>query len=278
MKTEIFYFSGTGNSLYIARKIAGRFHAALTPLASFYNCKTYSTDADRIGFVFPVYYGRLPAIVRNFLQILDGLKGKYVFAAANFGGSASRSLTEFKKIVKQKGGFSFAGFAVHMPQNAFLKPWEKKEMIWAKAAQRIDFIVKNIESKKKGIFYTNLPLELCTAPLPGLIQKSLKEKFISLSHASGDLSLENLMHLSDNSYRANEKCKGCGICREVCPVGNIKLAEGRPVWLNRCETCLACYNFCPNKAIEGGVVQTGHYYRYPEIRAADMKVKEKIQM
>ena len=60
-----------------------------------------------------------------------------------------------------------------------------------------------------------------------------------------------------------------GIFRKVCPVKNIKFFKKRPQWQHKCENCLACYNFCPEKAIETGLVSKHFHYRHPEISLSE---------
>lgn len=75
----------------------------------------------------------------------------------------------------------------------------------------------------------------------------------------------------DRSFWVDEKCDGCGICKAVCPSGNIDLPGERPVWLHHCEQCLACIQWCPQEAIQFGK-KTPRYKRYhhPEVTLKDM--------
>ncbi len=92
-----------------------------------------------------------------------------------------------------------------------------------------------------------------------------KRGLAKLSNSPKTSTMEELIYKADESFSANEFCNGCGICSEVCPVNNIKIVDKKPVWLNQCENCLACYNWCPNKAIESGLVTKGYYYRNPKV-------------
>ena len=82
--------------------------------------------------------------------------------------------------------------------------------------------------------------------------------------------MDALIHLADKAFCADDSCSGCGICEQVCPVQNIKMIGGRPEWQNRCENCLACYNWCPKQSIMGKIAQQGYFYKHPEIGLKDM--------
>jgi Pyruvate/2-oxoacid:ferredoxin oxidoreductase delta subunit len=75
----------------------------------------------------------------------------------------------------------------------------------------------------------------------------------------------------DKGFWVDEKCNTCGICKTVCPCGNIDLKTGRPVWLHHCEQCLACIQWCPQEAIQFGK-KTPRYKRYhhPEVTLQEM--------
>jgi ferredoxin/flavodoxin len=265
MGTEIFYFSGTGNCLSAAKELADKMQAAIVPIASLKDRETVETDADIIGFVFPVYYGELPVIVRDFARKLTGINGKYIFAVCTYGGGASRSLEILKGILKEKGGMLSAGFGIHMPQNAFRKPWENNRKIYAACSRRLASVAGTVESGEQGMFYENRLLQALLLPMHELFKPLYKKGFLKYSNAPKDTPLDELMAMTDKSFSTSEECNGCGICARVCPVANISLENKKPVWLNHCQNCLACYNWCPNKAIKGGVTQTGYYYRNPQI-------------
>ena len=62
-----------------------------------------------------------------------------------------------------------------------------------------------------------------------------------------------------------DKCVKCGICANVCPVGDIKGGHGEyPEWLHHkdCLTCFTCYHHCPHHAIEFGhqTQKKGQYF------------------
>ncbi len=270
MKTVIYYFSGTGNSLWAAKAIAQKTGGALLPIASNPAGQPIFSDADRIGFVFPVYYEDLPAIVRNFALHLSAPGSSYIFAVCTFGGAAGRSLWRLKRIFAGNNVRLSACFGIRMPQNAFLKRGENREKILVQCSQRLDGIINGIISRKHGTFYPNPLLEAIIFPLQPLIQSLCKKQFMKLSGESAQKSAEELLHLTDISYSVNANCTICGTCAGVCPVRNIQMTEKGPVWLHRCETCLACINWCPRHAIQGGVPKKEYFYRHPEIQIKEI--------
>ena len=59
------------------------------------------------------------------------------------------------------------------------------------------------------------------------------------------------------AFRATEACIGCGKCVELCPLNNIHLESGKPVWGKDCTHCMACICYCPKEAIEYGKKSRG---------------------
>ena len=67
------------------------------------------------------------------------------------------------------------------------------------------------------------------------------------------------------TLRATDACVSCGQCAQACPMNNITLAGGRPVWGGACTHCMACISLCPKGAIEYGRGTVGRRrYRCPE--------------
>jgi len=270
MKSEIYYFSGTGNTLFTAENLANRLDAKLIPIASLVNEPGIETDDDIIGIVFPVYYGDLPVIVKRFLHLLKNIEGKYIFAVATFGGAAGASFKTIKSILEPKSAFLSASYGIHMPQNAFLKRWENNDATLNKAISKTEKIALNTKCKKTGIHYPGLLMKPVLMLLHEAFKPMYKKGMLKYSNASPETDFDTLIHLSDKSFTVSDSCNGCGICVKVCPVGNIDTGTGRPVWLNRCENCLACYNWCPKQAIQGGISQKNYHYRNNRVKIAEI--------
>jgi ferredoxin len=270
MKSDIYYFSGTGNTLFAARNLANRIGAELKPIASLVNEPGIKADSDIIGIVFPVYYGDLPVIMKRFLHLLENIEGKYIFAVATFGGAAGSSFKTMNSILKPKGASLSASYGIHMPQNAFLKSWENNDATLDKSMNKIEKIAINVKDAKTGIHYPGFFIKPILTLLHEVFKPLYKKGMLKYSNAPRETSFDTLIHLSDKSFTVSESCNGCGICVKACPVGNIDLGTGRPVWLNRCENCLSCYNWCPKSAILGGISQKNYHYRNNRVNMADI--------
>jgi len=270
---EIYYFSGTGNSLTVAKDIAQGTGANLAPITSALQQTQLAPSRDAIGIVFPVYYGRPPVIVQQFAARLENLQGKYVFAVCTFGGAAMASLRTLRNIIHSRGGRLAAEFGVHMPQNSFFKAKENQAELCSRWKSQLPQVVDLIRNRARGTFYVNRALELLFIPLQHLVIDPLcRRDFAKLAGVPGSAGLPELIHQLDRGFFTDDRCTGCGICAAVCPVGNILLTEQRPAWQHRCENCLACYNWCPQKAIRGGITK-GHFYRHPAVKLPEMLVE-----
>jgi len=263
MDDEVFYFTGTGNSLFLAKHLRNNLkNITLIPVSSVDDKEIISPKTGLLGLIFPVYYNDLPNIIKRFVSKLEGIENTYIFAICNYGGAAGASLTNLQSLLHANGGELSAGFGVHMPQNAFRKPWENYVTIYKKSKMRIDDIVHIINARKKGLFYSNKLLQGLLYPFHSNLKKATIKhlKQIVDEPVSSDYSLEELIALTDKTFVANNDCNGCGICERICPVKNIQIVDKRPVWQHRCENCIACYNWCPQQAIDVGIIKKGYHY------------------
>lgn len=263
MKTIIYYFTGTGNSLAAAGKIAAALgDCELVPIASLSD-KTGPVvpDADRVGIVCPVYDAGLPRVVAEFAGRLDLSRSGYTFAVITFGGMGVSALHQLNGILRKGQGISLDGaFAVKMPGNfpPVGRPpeGEKKVKILKKADVRLAEIAEKID---KG-----LTVPPAFSPVSNVFHWLLYSPFY------------NNVHEGDKAFTVSDACTSCGTCANVCPSGNIRMEDGRPVWLHRCELCCACLHFCPAEAIElntmRGTKGRGRY-RHPDLKIDDMKAQ-----
>lgn len=281
MGTEIYYFSGTGNSLVVARDIAEKMEGNLISIPSVIDKERITTDADIIGIIFPVYYlgtVNIPLVVQRFVMKLDEISTKYIFAVCTYGGGSGSTLTLLDEMIQASGGHLSSGFGVQMPQNAFRKPFENKTKLYNNwKEKKLDFIYEKVKAKKEGRFDNDgLFIGLVVIFIEKIMKlEFLKPVFINPMKSTAkvskdsDLTMSELIPLMDRSYYADENCTGCSTCSKICPVHNIEMVNNHPVWQHHCENCLACIKWCPQKAIHGyGELPEG--YHHPDVKISDM--------
>jgi len=260
MKTVIYYFTGTGNSLAAARKIAGALgDCEVVPIASFANTAgAVAPQIDRVGIVCPVYFAGLPAMVASFAERLDLAKANYVFSVVTHGGGGgSAALRQLDGILKEKAGRGLdAGFAVSMPGNYILMyespAGEKRDRLLAAADADLERIAGQIRQGER--------VKLPNSPVTWIVKALTYPRF--RSHVHGD----------DRKFTVSERCTSCGTCARLCPAGNIEMVDGRPVWNHRCELCCGCIHLCPTEAIQAGRGTEGRQrYRNPSVGIAELR-------
>ena len=251
MTSTIFYFSGTGNSLYVARRIADKLgDCSLHSIATFHSDEQIGGENERIGFVFPSYFGNLPRIVRKFIDGLDINPDTWVFGVITMGapwGLGNGSAVALEKALAQKGLTLRYCNGLTMPRNYVMKydplPIESGIKHNLNAEKRIKKFADEIKSGKSAIHKSFL---------------------------TADNLYENIESL-DNGFFVESHCNGCGQCEKICPVKNIELVNSRPEWQHHCEHCVACISWCPQQAIQyGDKTKTRKRYHNPQVKAADL--------
>jgi len=256
MKTDLFFTTGTGNSLWTARTVANQLgNAELIPLL-WADGNPVESHADAIGIVFPVHIWGLPPPVIAFVNSLAIDTSKYYFAIAVNAGQVAATLLQLQKLMKSRGLFLSSGFDIVMPSNYI--PWggpgpeDKRMRRISDAKEKINKTASMIAKREQR------PVE--KGPLWQNILFSWFYKFAF-----------PYIQTLDKDFGVDDKCNTCGICKKICPCGNIDLNEGKPVWLHHCEQCLACIQWCPKEAIQYGKRTSRHErYHHPEVMLEDM--------
>lgn len=261
MGKAIYYFSGTGNSYKLARDLALELSGTqLIPLARGQGYQLDASYSDVVGIVFPVYAWGPPAAVMRFLEKVRIDPSTYVFAVCTSGGSPGGTLDIVQKELRKRGVTLSSGFSVTMPSNYILwhgaQPEDRQKQIFAAASNRLSEIVSVVSEKRVA------PVEK-GSPLSRLFLNCAYR--LSVGHFAG----------ADKKFTVDGNCNGCGICEKVCPVGNVKLTDGKPVWSHNCEACLACLQWCPEQAIQyGGKTADRARYHHPEVKVSDLMARE----
>jgi len=247
MNTEIYYFSGTGNSLYVAKELQKLIpEADLIPIAGVLKSDNIKTKGDNVGFVFPCHGLTIPIPVREFLKKVSVKSSDYFFAIATRGGTIFRGFPIIDKFLNKQGKSLNATFVINMSMNdpklkSFTVPTkEELKDIEINVQQKLEVIKKtiihqeNYQDDISGVTFSRF----------GLFNYILERLIPFLVHrVAGKVK---------NYFYSDSKCTGCGICEKVCPSQKITMEDNKPLWQRNvdCYMCYACLNFCPTEAIQ----------------------------
>lgn len=233
METVIYYFSGTGNSLKVALELGKQLgKCEVLPIAKCMKNGDLKVNNKKVGFVFPLYYLGLPKMVAEFIRNADLSQAEYIFTVITRGwplvGGAIKQIKTFMKTKGQKLDF---GAYIHMPMNDFtlakVANEKSQEKIFGEFSKNLDKVAAKIRENRKGYQFEPISFMLNARNTP----------FI------------NKVNTLDRLYSVNSLCTGCAICEKICPADNIHMKDGIPHWNGKCQMCLACFHYCPNKAI-----------------------------
>ena len=247
---EIFYFSGTGNSLFVANELAKRIpNSRLRPIVASLRQDVIQTSAPAVGIVFPVHAMAVPTPVKQFLRKADLGAAEYVFAIATRMGLLFEDFGSLDRLLKKQGLRLDARFLLTMGSNdakcqGYRCPTDAEiAKFEADILRRLEDIARTVANRGS---YRPRDTEF-TIGLPyGRLRNRLFERFIvslkTLSERIGGV----------NYYYVDESCTGCAICEHVCLSGKIAMTEGRPAWRKDvlCFMCYACLNYCPKRSVQ----------------------------
>ena len=255
MKTRLYVYTGTGNSLWIARQLALGLQEAIIEFMPNLS-RDFMVEANQVGIIFPVHIWGLPNHVIQFIKQLQVKPGTYLFALAVNAGQVAATLLQLQKLISTQGLSLASGYSIVMPTN--YTPWggpgpvEAQQRLFKEAQEKVKTITGPIlkgEQKEieRGPFWQNI----------------LFSWFYKMSFRQ--------VHKMDKNFWVDDKCNNCGICLKVCPVNNIEIISEKPSWLHRCEQCFACLQWCPQEAIQHGKKTTKYpRYNHPEVTLKDM--------
>lgn len=250
----VFYFSATGNSLWVAQYISNSFNEPLCEVSGLIRKHsveglryTLRDEAEILFFVFPIHSWGPALVMLRFIRELQlsGLKGNRVFAIGTCGDDCGYTDRIVRKELADKCIPLEAFFSLKMPNNYILMrgfgvdPEPVKDKKLALAPSGMEQIVKAVNTRS---YSESQILRTGMSWLKSYVVYPVFKKFV----------------IGRQSFRTTDACISCGLCAKVCPTGTTVMQNGKPVWQGKdCVQCTACIHRCPAKAIEFGKVSVG---------------------
>ena len=236
----VLYFTGTGNSRYLARRIAEGLEMPLYDLNACIkagNTAPVQTGRD-VVLVTPTYAWRIPRVVSEWLGKTALTGAERIWFVMDCGSEIGNAAGYNRQLAAQKQ-LQYMGTAqIIMPENYIA-------MFNAPQKEQAKSIVEQAEPELQKVLTRLRAGQEFPPP-----RDNLYDRFMS--------GLVNPVFyrflVKAEAFRATEACIGCGKCVELCPLSNIRLENGKPVWGKNCTHCI-CY--CPKEAIEYGKKSRG---------------------
>ncbi|MBT9175847.1 MAG: hypothetical protein DDT20_00147 [Firmicutes bacterium] len=245
-KASIFYFSGTGNTWWVANELA----AALTQRqieASAYSIEQIAAGraaelgaaSDLVGFGYPIYGSDLPLPMQRFIAEIEvrPVKPTFVFCTQWMWSGDGASLGA--SMLRARGLEVRWGEHFHMPSNVSVPvlPWPlhtDSPAAKAKYLRHSSFRVQRLAEyiAQSRPFYRGFN-KLST--LAGLLQRAPYRR--------------HMHKYRDDLVPDPATCTRCGVCVKLCPADNLRVCKNEIHTAGRCVLCLRCYSFCPESAM-----------------------------
>ncbi|MGN0975613.1 MAG: EFR1 family ferrodoxin [Gemmiger sp.] len=248
----VFYFTGTGNSLYVARQM----DAETRSIPQVLRGEERTFAAPVIGIVCPVYGHEMPAMVKTFLRQTT-FRTEYFYLLLTYGNRHANAVELAQAACRDSGKQPDYIRTVRMVDN-FLPAFDMDEQM------RMDKQVgRQLAGIQDDIARRRHDIEKVT-----MADRD--------AHASYCALVQNRPETVWANYIITDRCIGCGLCTRVCPAGCIRLEGQRAVNTGKnCQACFACVHVCPELAIRFGELpmkckDSDARYRNPHVSLTDL--------
>jgi ferredoxin len=226
----IFYFTSTGNSFAVAKKIGGE-SATLISMPQIIDEPAIEYSDGAIGIIFPIYGFGCPKMARRFLERAK-LAADYIFAIGTYGNKEGACMRNVQRKAADLG----------------------VRVDYAKALLMVDNYLPGFDVDDQ---ISKLPQKKTGEKLASIIADIAARKKLTATASVGDVALTAAIQAGENTfmkataarnYIIDDKCAKCGTCAKICPSGNISVAD-KVTFADKCEWCLGCVHLCPKNAI-----------------------------
>ena len=240
----IFCFSGTGNSRYIAWRLAEALPDEVTDLNEKIKAGDHSPiqTGNDVIVVTPTYAWRIPRIVSEWLSGTELTGAARIWFMMDCGSEIGNAAKYNRRLAEQKHLCYMGTARIVMPEN-YIAMFD---------APRVDEAEKIVEKAEPDIVDATARVragKVFDAP-----RNNLYDRFMS-----GPVNpIFYRFFVKADAFQVSDACTGCGQCVRNCPMNNISLRDRKPVWGRECTHCMACICYCPAKAIEYGKKSIGN--------------------
>ena len=237
----ILYFSGTGNSRHAALQLAAALNDTARSIHTDLLQGCTLEDARPLIVCAPIYAWRMANVMADYLRRCTFAGSGDVYFVLTCGSSMGNAPAYCRDLCSELSLRCRGVAKLVMPENyvaMFPVPDAPTAVRIVRAADRrlaqlADYIRADRDFPKAKV--------------------SLGGRFLSKCVNTGFYKY----YVGDKKFRTTDGCIGCGKCAQVCPLGNIRLTDSRPVWQGNCTHCMACICHCPTTAIEHGKASVG---------------------
>lgn len=247
--TAIYCFSGTGNSLFVARRLAQALDAQVIAIGP----DAPLPDADNVVWIFPVYAWGVAPVMRRFIETVSAPDSWHTarhHMVATCGDDIGLTHRQWRRLMRKRRWPDYGTYSVTMPNTYVLfpgfnvdpHPVAQQKLITAE--ERTNAVARMIVSG----FSSDDVAEGRAAWLKSAVVHPLFVRFA----------------MDPAPFHATDACISCGKCAADCPLHNITISQDRPQWKNNCAMCLRCYHGCPTHAVAyGGITRGKGQYKGP---------------
>lgn len=239
----IIYFTGTGNSRYCAQQLAEQLGEECRDVFSLLRHGIAGEFVSTRPWIFvaPTYSWRLPRVLRDLIRRSSFSGSKDAYFVMTCGSDVGNAQAYNQALCREKG-FRYRGtLQVVMPENyVAMFPVPEAEEARAIVAAARPVLEQGAACIREGRDFPSLHVGAVGRLKSGIVNTLFYPVCVKAS-----------------PFTATDRCISCGKCEEVCPLGNIRMEEGRPRWGKQCTHCMACICLCPAEAIEYGKASQG---------------------